>query len=246
MKLGIGKSKKQGSGKLTVDTANGNSNGLPLASPSPPAVVADTPKATKPPTPKEEKQGLIKKITSRVSLGKKKSKNVPAPVAVIASKPDQELERAFRVYDTDHDGRISITELSTVLTSLGGAMSEEDLNHLMSLIDTDSDGFISMEEFIQFHRVSPALASPGGVISPAHDPMRDAFQMFDKDGDNRISASELEAVLVSLGEKGHTMEECKQMIESVDKDGDGFVDFQEFRELMGSQDEEPAPKPATK
>lgn len=241
MKLGFGKSKKQGSEKLKVET-NGASNGkLPLVSSQ---AVSDTPKVAKTPkTPKDESsKGFIASITSRASLKKKKTpknnnseKNeavaVPAALQQI-SKSEQELKSAFKVYDSDNDGRISSSEVRTVLTSLGGAISDEELNQLMKQIDTDNDGFISLEEFLDFHRASEAV-SPGGEVSPVHDPMRDAFQMFDKDGDSRISASELQSVLVSLGGKGHSLEECKQMIESVDKDGDGYVDFMEFQELMG-------------
>lgn len=245
MKLGglaIGKAKRQGSGNLTVDTNGGS----PL--PSPPAMAETTPKAATPKTAKtpktpvaskDEKPGFMAKITSRTSLRKKKSnlaekaKNGESVAAALAiSKPEQELRRAFRVYDSDSDGRISSEELRTVLTSLGGAITDEDLQQLMKQIDTDSDGFISVEEFLEFHRATKVVL-PDGEVSPVHDPMRDAFQMFDKDGDSRISASELQSVLVSLGDKGHSLEECKQMIQSVDKDGDGFVDFQEFQELMG-------------
>lgn len=234
MKLGGGKAKRQGSENLTVETS-----GLPLASPKP---VAESRKVAKTPkTPNGEKKGFIANITKRVSLRKTKSNSEKpkneesAPVALPISKPEEEMRRAFRVYDSDNDGRISTSELRTVLTSLGGAISDEELNLLMKQIDTDNDGFISLDEFVEFHRVTSSVL-PHGEISPVHDPMRDAFQMFDKDGDTRISATELQSVLVSLGDKGHSLEECKQMIESVDKDGDGYVDFSEFQELMGGRE----------
>lgn len=237
MKLGGGKAKRQGSGNLSVET-----NGLPLPSPKP---VAESPKVAKTPktpkTPNGEKPGFMSRITKKVNLRKTKSNSEKmkngesVPAALPISKPEEELRRAFRVYDSDNDGRISTSELRTVLTSLGGDISDEELNLLMKQIDTDNDGFISVDEFVEFHRATSG-ALPDGEISPVHDPMRDAFQMFDKDGDRRISAIELQSVLVSLGDKGHSLEECKQMIESVDKDGDGYVDFLEFQELMGAHD----------
>jgi calcium-binding protein CML len=236
MKLGGSKAKRQASGNLTVET-----NGLPLASLKP--VVAESPKVAKTPktpkTPNGEKSGFMAWMTNSLRKTKSNSEKMKngesVPVALPISKPMEELRRAFRVYDSDNDGRISTSEVRTVLTSLGGAISDEELNLLMKQIDTDNDGFISFDEFVEFHRATSG-ALPDGEISPVHDPMRDAFQMFDKDGDRRISATELQSVLVSLGDRGHSLEECKHMIESVDKDGDGYVDFLEFQELMGGPD----------
>ncbi|KAG0593032.1 hypothetical protein KC19_1G300000 [Ceratodon purpureus] len=194
---------------------------------------------------KEEKQGFMAKITSRASSKSKKGKSgrvenggvtgvAGSEPALHVSKTDEELKAAFRVYDVDNDGRISNAELRKVLTSLGGEISDGEVQELMKQIDKDNDGFISVAEFIEFHQTS-AVSSVGVEASSVLDPMRAAFQMFDLDGDSKISARELQSVLVSLGDKGHSLEKCKQMISSVDKDGDGFVDFMEFQELMGGQ-----------
>lgn len=109
----------------------------------------------------------------------------------------------------------------------GGVIFDEEFNQFMKQIDMDNDGFISLEEFFDFYCVSEVVLF-GGEVFFVYDLMRDVFQMFDKDGDSCIFVSELQFVLVSLGGKGYLFEECKQMIESVDKDGDGYVDFMEF------------------
>ncbi|KAG0590838.1 hypothetical protein KC19_1G130200 [Ceratodon purpureus] len=229
MKLSLGKSKKQGNGAV-------DEPGIVEGK------VVKEGKVGK--EGKEEKQGFMAKITSRASLKGKKGKSgrvenggvtgvAGSEPALHVSKTEEGLKAAFRVYDVDNDGRISVAELRKVLTSLGGEISDGEVQELMKQIDKDEDGFISVAEFIEFHQTSGAVSSAVGA--DVRDPMRDAFQMFDKDGDSKISATELQSVLVSLGDKGHSLEECKQMISSVDKDGDGFVDFMEFQELMGGQ-----------
>ena len=52
--------------------------------------------------------------------------------------------------------------------------------------------------------------------------MRQAFAVFDKNGDGQISAEELKQVMASLGEKLND-EEVKMMISEADRDGDGQV-----------------------
>jgi calmodulin len=58
-----------------------------------------------------------------------------------------------------------------------------------------------------------------------------AFSLFDKDGDGTISTKDLGAVMHSLGQNP-TEAELKQMINGVDSDGDGVLDFSEFLTML--------------
>eukprot|EP00761_Pharyngomonas_kirbyi_P003511 gb/GECH01003515.1/.p1 GENE.gb/GECH01003515.1/~~gb/GECH01003515.1/.p1 ORF type:complete len:152 (+),score=58.33 gb/GECH01003515.1/:1-456(+) len=60
---------------------------------------------------------------------------------------------------------------------------------------------------------------------------RQAFDLFDKNGDGRISSSELRKVMESIGLNPKT-EELNDMIKEVDIDGNGMIEFQEFLVLM--------------
>ncbi|KAK8704768.1 hypothetical protein V6N13_048381 [Hibiscus sabdariffa] len=63
--------------------------------------------------------------------------------------------------------------------------------------------------------------------------MAEAFKVFDQNGDGYISVEELMSILVSLGLKqGKTVEDCERMIMKVDVDGDGRVNFLEFKKMM--------------
>ncbi|XP_066928116.1 calmodulin-like isoform X1 [Clytia hemisphaerica] len=63
---------------------------------------------------------------------------------------------------------------------------------------------------------------------------REAFALFDKDGDGTISSTELETILKSLGQKP-TQSELRDMINEVDADGNGTVDFSEFLTMMATK-----------
>ena len=60
--------------------------------------------------------------------------------------------------------------------------------------------------------------------SDTEEEIREAFKVFDKDGNGFISASELRTVMTSLGEK-LTDEEVDEMIHEADTDGDGQVNY---------------------
>ena len=61
--------------------------------------------------------------------------------------------------------------------------------------------------------------------------MRDAFTMYDLDWDGQITAKELHLVLKRLGEEC-SVHDYSRMIRSVDSDGDGSMNFEDFKMMM--------------
>ena len=60
---------------------------------------------------------------------------------------------------------------------------------------------------------------------------KEAFALFDRDGDGTITLPELRTVMQSLGQEP-TERELIDMINEVDDDGNQEIDFQEFLNLM--------------
>ncbi|KAK7336492.1 hypothetical protein VNO77_17034 [Canavalia gladiata] len=139
-----------------------------------------------------------------------------------------ELAQAFRLIDRDNDGVVSREELQNVLTSLGATSSPDDVAMMLSEVDDDGQGSISVETLM--NRVGSGLESGSDP-----DELREVFEVFDTDRDGRISAKELHRVFQAIGDERCTIEECQRMIEGVDRNGDGFVCFEDFSRMMELQ-----------
>ncbi|KAI8514255.1 PREDICTED: calmodulin-like [Branchiostoma belcheri] len=63
---------------------------------------------------------------------------------------------------------------------------------------------------------------------------KEAFELFDKDGNGSIDLEELRTVMTKLGQNP-TNSELRDMINEVDTDGDGTIDFTEFLTMMTQQ-----------
>jgi len=135
----------------------------------------------------------------------------------------------FQMFDKDGDGRITKKELNESLKNLGIIIPENELSLMLDKIDVNGDGCVDIEEFGELYKT--IMVEDEDEVG--EEDMKEAFNVFDRNGDGFISVDELKAVLSSLGLKqGKSLEDCRKMIIQVDVDGDGRVNFKEFRQMM--------------
>uniref|UniRef100_UPI0005B2EBEF Chimera protein of Calmodulin, GPF-like protein EosFP, and Myosin light chain kinase n=1 Tax=Rattus norvegicus TaxID=10116 RepID=UPI0005B2EBEF len=135
-----------------------------------------------------------------------------------------EFKEAFSLFDKDGDGTITTKELGTVMRSLGQNPTEAELQDMINEVDADGDGTIDFPEFL-------TMMARKMKDTDSEEEIREAFRVFDKDGNGYISAAELRHVMTNLGEK-LTDEEVDEMIREADIDGDGQVNYEEFVQMM--------------
>jgi calcium-binding protein CML len=150
------------------------------------------------------------------------------PASSSSDMDSSELRKVFQMFDKNGDGQITVKELGESLKNLGIHISDDELAATMAKIDANGDGCVDVEEFGRLYR---SIVDDDGE---EHDEdMLEAFNVFDRNGDGYITVDELRSVLSSLGIKqGRKAEECRRMIGKVDADGDGRVDFKEFKQMM--------------
>jgi len=103
-----------------------------------------------------------------------------------------EFKEAFSLFDKDGDGTITTKELGVVMRSLGQNPTEAELVDMINEVDTDGNGNIDFPEFL-------TMMSKKMKDSDSEDEIREAFKVFDKDGNGFISAAELRHVMTNLG-----------------------------------------------
>ncbi|VDH98383.1 Hypothetical predicted protein [Mytilus galloprovincialis] len=141
-----------------------------------------------------------------------------------SAKVVSDFKEVFELFDKDGDGTITIKELDTVMRSLGQNPTENEVKEMVQKVDTDGNGTIEFPEFLQ-------MATDMMKSVDLADEVRDAFRLFDKNGDGYVTASELKTILSNNGEK-ISDEELDAMVKDADVDGDGKINYQEFVSIL--------------
>ncbi|KAL2338407.1 hypothetical protein Fmac_012853 [Flemingia macrophylla] len=147
-----------------------------------------------------------------------------------------ELRKVFSTFDKNGDGFITKEELRESLRNIRIFMTDKEVDDVVAKYDSNGDGLLDFQEFCLL--TSECVGASGEEREEKEGEevnLKEAFDVFDKDNDGLISVEELALVLTSLGlREGMKIEECKEMINKVDMDGDGMVNFHEFKKMMMS------------
>jgi centrin-3 len=70
----------------------------------------------------------------------------------LARDPEAEMRKAFALFDEGGTGRIALPAMRRVAAELGEALSDEEMQAMISEFDLDGDGAISEDEFVAIMR----------------------------------------------------------------------------------------------
>jgi calmodulin len=63
------------------------------------------------------------------------------------SKPD--LEAAFKKYDADGNGFLSMDEIQNIMSNMGRHMTRNEIKSMIQSLDSNNDGKLSFDEFVK-------------------------------------------------------------------------------------------------
>ena len=141
----------------------------------------------------------------------------------ITRQESKDLKEAFKVIDTNGDGKLSYEELLEHYQCVIGPLnSEQEVKNIMKEVDTDNNGYINYTEFLK--------ASISQKVLVSSQNLRRAFDLFDTDKNGKIDAKELKRVLQA--ENHYDDKVWKDLIHKFDQNEDGEIDLREFEEII--------------
>lgn len=182
---------------------------------------------------------LTQQIITQLRRFRKENKLKRSSLVVIASMLKSEActqsHKVFDAIDTDGDGEISVAELQKILKSKKARQRKVPLkmsdNEVVEMFEENADWENDLSDKVckpfTYTEFCAATFDRKRWITKALG--KAAFNLFDKDGDGRVSMAEL-----ACGQLlGHlSMEELAETLEALDANGDGFLDFQEFQAML--------------
>ncbi|TVU36808.1 hypothetical protein EJB05_18756, partial [Eragrostis curvula] len=138
-----------------------------------------------------------------------------------------ELVSLFAAFDKDADGMISPAELRLCMkATLGEDISAAEAEALVASVDLDGDGLLDGDEFVRLVKAEVAEEE-------RRRGLREAFGMYEMEGQGCITPTSLKRMLGQLGsEQG--IDDCRAMICRFDLNGDGVLTFDEFMVMMNA------------
>jgi calcium-dependent protein kinase len=135
------------------------------------------------------------------------------------------LRETFVALDENEDGLLTVAEIRAGLTKTGLDEIPVDLQQIVAEVDADGNGLIDYTEFL--------AATLQKKLYIQEELCWKAFSIFDQNGDGQISREELKQVLNS-GEIEDEVgtERIDLLMQEVDANGDGMIDFDEFMAMM--------------
>lgn len=110
--------------------------------------------------------------------------------------------------------------VGTILSMLGHQLDDKILGEIIAEVDADGSGQLEFEEFCTL--AARFLVEEDAEAMQAE--LKEAFRLYDKEGNGYITTSVLREILRELDDK-LTNDDLDMMIEEIDSDGSGTVDF---------------------
>merc|ERR1711892_359002 len=134
------------------------------------------------------------------------------------------FQDAFQQLDKTKCGMLPTKLLGQLLRFVGENPSDAEVQDLMNEVDVGAVGSFKFPNFLAM------MLRKIDEIS-GEEEIREAFKVFDSNGDGFINRRELGYVMENLGENMEK-EEIESLINEIDIDGDGQINYEEFYTMM--------------
>jgi len=137
------------------------------------------------------------------------------------------MKKIYNGYDPTKKGFIDNSKIVEILQMMGSNFDDEELQEKIEEVDKEKAGKVNFKQFIVI--VTPFLEDEDE--DALEQELKEAFRMYDTKGEGFITTQVLKDIMAQLDPK-LTDDDLQQIVDEVDEDGSGTVDFDEFMEMM--------------
>lgn len=147
---------------------------------------------------------------------------------------DKEISDIFKKLEVNGNNSISFNDLQNFLAVLRSKINSYYINEIMKEYDQNGSGEISKEVFIE--KLKDSLK--GKYKKDDITELKEVFQLFDANHDNKISYEDINSVMTALGETTFTEKMCKDMIKHLKKKKNSFDTFKNKKSMKEEEFED--------
>lgn len=145
-------------------------------------------------------------------------------VTLLSDEETKKLTEAFRIFDINNTGEVTVEELYETMNELGYNYTLDEIKRIIRGITlNDKEDCIKYTDFLFAAMDTKALTM---------DKLQVMFKYFDVDDSNYITPANIKETMARAGRKIDE-KEIEDMIRDGDIIGDGRINFQEFCVMMG-------------
>jgi calcium-dependent protein kinase len=172
-----------------------------------------------------QSQEVLSRLSSFAAFGKFKKAALTALAQQLSEDSISTLRQVFEALDENEDAVLTVEEVQQGLKA-AGVDTCESLHEMLRAVDSDGSGVAEYPEFL--------AATLDREQHMEESVCRAAFQIFDRDGDGKITKDEI-AMMLSCGRaqnvaiaEGSDVREIERAVVEADADGDHCINFEEF------------------
>jgi len=142
------------------------------------------------------------------------------------------LKEAFSAFDNEKKGAISLDIIGSIFEMLGHEVNEDELDDIIDEFDEDESGEIEFDEFI---KLAARFVEPEEDYNELRKELREVFMLYDKEARGYLPLDEFKIILREIDPE-LPEDELDEIIDEIDADGSGTIDFDEFMDVMAGSD----------
>merc|ERR1711948_148680 len=133
----------------------------------------------------------------------------------------------FEGFDKEGSGTINQTTMQMILKSMSVECNKTDMDNYAAEVDEEDSGKFT---FLQFCSVAARFMIEDDEEQMKEE-LKEAFRIYDRDGQGFITTDVLKEILREI-DSPLTEGDLDNIIEEVDEDASGTLDFDEFQGMM--------------